>query len=759
MTKTINTLDVSRRDLLAGTGALTIAVVLPGATGRVRAASPLTDSRTPLDPTRLATYVSIDGQGNAVGWIGKIDMGQGTDIGWIQMIAEELDLPVERVSVVQGHTDQTFNMGGASGSTGIQRGGKVMRQAAAEARRILVEMAAEKLSVPADHLKVDNGIVSDSADPSKKVTYAELIGGRQFGVELKWNNQVGSGLDIEVKAKPKSPKDYKIVGKTSPLRRDVAPKVMAEFDYMVDVKVPGMLHGRVIRPAIAGAMPMAVDESSIKDIPGARVVHEKGFIGVVAPKEWDAIKAAERLKVTWSDAKPPFPEYGKLFDYISAANPTKGEVPINKGNVEDAFAKAARVVEATYNWPFQSHACMAPACGVADVRPGEARIWTGSQKAHYARDGVAVLLGLPPEKVVAKNMVGPGSYGRNDSGDAVMDAAVLSRAVGAPVRVQGMRYEGTGWDPKAPASVHTTRAAIDKDGNVTACQYHIKGFSRRETPQNESAPEYTLAGQLLDYRLRPVHYQGVPEDSYEFGSIRKSWETIGPLLERGSPLRTSHLRDPGGPATVFASESFMDEVAFALGQDPLEFRLRYLRHPRDIAVAKAAAEKAGWKPRVGPQRASGDVVTGRGLAVCQRSGTRVAMIAEVEVNRRTGHVWARKFTVAHDCGQIINPGLLRQTIEGNVVQSTSRALLEEVVFDQSKVTSIDWQTYPILDMADAPETIDIVLIDRPDVAPSGAGEATTRPTAAALANAIFDATGVRVRQAPLSPLRLKAALA
>jgi nicotinate dehydrogenase subunit B len=754
----IDTLDVNRRQLIAGAGALTVAVLLPGR--KARAAVATMASRAALRADRLATYISINQDGSAVGYIGKVDMGQGTEIGWIKMIAEELDLRPDRVSMVQGHTDQTINMGGASGSTGIWKGGAALRSAAAEARRVLIEMAAEKLGVPAERLAVADGVTSDTSDAGRKVSYGELVGGRYFDVELEWNQMLGNDLIIKGKAKPKPPSEYKIIGKAGTRRRDVAPKVLGTLDYMVDIKVPGMLHGRMIRPPVAGAVPTAVDQSSIRDIPGAQVVWQKGFIGVVAPREWDAIRASRALKVTWSDPKPPFPGNVGLYEHIRKAEVVQYDKEVKVGDVDAAFTNAAKVVEATYEWPFQSHAGMAPACAVADVRDGEATIWSGTQKPHYCRDGIARMLNLPPEKVKVVATTGPGSYGRNDAGDASMDATVLSKAVGKPVRVQGMRYEGHGWDPKAPASVHFARAAIDRDGKVTAWRFETKAFSKRDTMNNEGEPEYTLAGQLLDWPLHPVFLFGHPDESYGFGAIHKISGTIKPLLDRASPLRSAHMRDPGGPQTHYAVESFMDELALATGMDPVAFRLRYVTQARDAAVIKAAAEKAGWQPHVGARKQlNGDVYVGQGIAYASRGGTRIAMVAEVEVNRNTGKVWARRFTVAHDCGQIIAPDLLRLTIEANVVQSTSRALWEEVKFDDKGVTSIDWKTYPIVDMTEAPETIDIVLIDHPELAPTGAGEASSRPTAGALANAIFDATGVRLRQAPFTPERLKSGLA
>jgi hypothetical protein len=340
-----------------------------------------------------------------------------------------------------------------------------------------------------------------------------------------------------------------------------------------------------------------------------------------------------------------------------------------------------------------------------------------------------------------------------------MDAAVLAKAVGKPVRVQYMRNQGTGWDPKGPASIHKARVALDAQGNVVAYDFLSKGFSRVDVDTNGSKPNDTLAGQTLGVDLKSGDGFGVPAESYAFANKRTAWETIPPLLDRASPLRSSHLRDPVGPQIHFASESFMDEVAAALNMDAIAFRLRYVKDARDAAVIKAAAEKAGWETRPSPRKdQTGDKVSGRGIAYAQRNGTRVAMIAEVDVDRRSGKIHVRKFTVAHDCGQIINPDGIRMAVEGNIVQGISRTLWEEVKFSQKNVTSVDWMTYPILDITETPEQIDVVLINHPEIAPSGAGEPSSRPIAAAIANAIFDATGVRIRRVPFSPDHVKAAL-
>ena len=495
-------------------------------------------------------------------------------------------------------------------------------------------------------------------------------------------------------------------------------------DFCTDVKVPGMVHGRVIRPAVAGATPVKVDEGSIKDIPGVKVVWQKDFLGVVAEKEWDAIRAADKLKVEWSNATPSFPETAAIYDHIRKAAVRKRDEGKPVGNIDEAIRSAARVVEAEYEWPFQSHASMGPACALVEIKDGQATCWTGSQKSHFVRDGVADMLGLPPDKVRAIWVPGPGAYGRNDAGDAAMDAAVLAKATGRPVRLQYTRDQGTGWDPKGPASIHRARAAIDASGNVIGYDFLSKGFSRIDVLMNESKAADTLAGHLLGAALKVNDGFGVPAEVYEFASKRVAWETIAPLLERASPLRSAHLRDPVGPQIHFASESFMDEVAHAVGADPVEFRLKHLKAPRDIAVIKAAAERAKWQTRTSPRKdQTGNTVSGRGIAYSQRNGTVCAVIAEVDVDRASGKIWARKFTVAHDCGQIINPDGLVKCIEGNIIQGISRTLWEEVTFDSKAVTSVDWLTYPILDITETPEAIDCVLINRPGRAADRRGRA------------------------------------
>jgi nicotinate dehydrogenase subunit B len=767
----------SRRDFLSAAGALVVSVASGGvstqAFAQTAGAAMASSTSASVVSTTLATlsaikpalkadeldsWVAIQPDGSVVAYYGKVDLGQSLEVAIGQIVAEELDVSYRKVKIVMGNTATSMNQGGASSALGIQAGAKPLRNAAAEARRILLNLASEKMGVPVANLVVDDGEISVKGNSAQKVTYAELIGGKFFNSKVEWNKQIGNPLDVKGLAKPKSPADYKVVGLSLP-RNDVAWKVFGTRGNIADVKVPGMLHARVIRTPVAGGLAEKVDEASIKHIAGARVVREKNFLAVVAEREWDAVRAAKELKVTWSASPKPFPAFEKLHAHIRQAPTRKRTEEQKKGDVAVALKSAVKVVEAEYLWPFQSHASMGPASAVADVKADKITLWTGSQKPHYARDGVAALLKVPVDKVEAIWVQGPGSYGRNDAGDAIMDAAFISSKVGQPVRVQGMRHDGTAWDPKAPASVHRARAAIDADGKVVAYDFTTRAFSRATIDSNESDPRDSLVGMELGLPPKGGITFGIPEESYDFDNKLMAWEVIPDLIDSASPMRTSHMRDPVGLQIQFASEQFIDELAYATGEDPIAFRVKYAKAPRDIAVLKAAAEKSGWEPRGKAKRdRSGAVLTGRGIAYAQRAGTIVAVVAEIEVDRKTGRIWGRKFTVAHDCGLIVNPQGLRYTIEGGLVQALSRTLYEEVQFAPDQVKSVDWRSYPILEIKDTPESIDIVLINRPEAPPTGAGEATCRVVPAAIANAFFDATGVRLRQAPLNPTRVKTVL-
>lgn len=746
---------LSRRALLASGGAILVSF----AAAPESEAAPAAAARPPLTPDQLDSFIGLDRHGVVQAYFGKIDVGQGIYVAIAQIVAEEMDLPLDHVRVLAGNTANSVNQGGASGSTGIQDGGRTLRYAAAEARLVLLQRAAKKLDLPLGQLAVVEGAVFDTINPKRRITYAQLAADGFFDTQLQWNHKYGNPLFSRGTAKPKNPKDYKIVG-TSPPRPDIRANVFGDQTYVTDIRLPGMLHARMIRPPVPGAEAIAVDLASVKSLPGIQVVHEKGVVAVLAEKEWDAIRAMKALRVTWSDVPAPFPKQADIYDHIRNTSPEKHVDVVHTGDVAAALANGAQLLEAVYEWPFQSHASMGGACAVADVRPDHATLWTGSQKPHFAAQGLAEMLHLPADKMHAMWVRGPGSYGRNDAGDASYDATWLSQRSGRPVRVQYMRDQATGWDPKGPASVHFVRAALDKSGHISGYSFLSKGFSRMDVPPSEAEVQATLLGQMLGLGTHHLIAFAVPTEPYEYGAALLSWEVIPALLAAGSPLRTSHLRDPVGPQINFASESFIDELAAAAGADPVAFRLKHLSNPRAIAVVKAAAEKFGWKPRpAASTRTKGASLVGRGFSFALRGKTLIAAAVEVEVDRASGAVLPTRWSIAHDCGLIVNPDTLRRTIEGNILHGTSRALMEEVHFTPTQVTSVDWLTYPILDIIQIPTKVDITLINHPDQPATGAGEPSSRPIASAIANAIFDATGVRLRRAPFTPERVKAALA
>ncbi len=701
-----------------------------------------------VDPASLDSWLRIGADGSVTASVGKIEAGMGVGTSFAQIVAEELDVPLDRVTIVMGDTATTVDQRGTGGSNGIMDGGSALRKAGAQGRATLLALAAQRLSVPVEALRVRDGVVYAEADPSKRVAYGELIGGKTFDVKV-------SG-----EVKPKDPRDYRIAGKPVP-RFDIPPKVNADYRYVGDLRVPGMLHGRVIRPPEAGAKIVRVDESA--QFPGlVRIVRHGDFLGVVCEREEQAIEAARRLAVEWSRPAPMFwSGYDALYAHLRREKPKASKSEGEKGDVDAAMAMAARVVEARYEYPFQSHASMGPACAVADVRDGAALVWFGGQKPYPTRLALAELLGLPKEKVRVMWMPGPGSYGMNDADDCAADAALLARAAGRPVRLQYMRLDGTGWDPKGPPIAFRMRAGVSGDNRVFAWDYEARGFSGRVRNNGTDVAGDTLAGQLVGgFKAKNSDWPQFPSESYAFANARKVSHTIDWNRSMPTGLRTAHLRDPDGMATCFASESFVDECAFACGVDPVEFRLRYLADARDIAVVKAAAEKAGWQKRVGPRPRDGArVAVGRGIAYAPRNGSRVAIVAEVEVDRETGAYRVRRFTCAHDCGFVVTPASLAGTIEANLIQGMSRAMHEAVRFDASRVLSVDWLTYPIVDMTEVPDAIDIAIVNnRPGTESRGAGEPATRPVAAAIANALFDATGARVRRVPLTPESLLAVM-
>ena len=742
---------LARRAFLQGGGALVVSFALPGCalTGSSAGTLPAPGAAWPakVDPEALDSWLRIASDGSVTACVGKIEAGMGVGTSFAQIVAEELDVTLERVTIVMGDTATTVNQRGTGSSNGIMAGGAALRKAGAQGRAALLELAAERLAVPVAALDVRDGEVFAMADPSKRVGYGELIGNRQFNVAL------------DEKPQAKDPKDYRIVGQPVP-RFDIPGKVDASYRYAADLRVPGMLHGRVIRPPEAGAKLLRVDESA--SLPGlVRIVRKGDFLGVVCEREEQAIEAARRLEVQWSRPEPLYwPDYDTLYDELRKRKPRMTKSEDVHGDVDAALASAARRFEARYEYPFQSHASMGPACAVADVRDGGAVAWFGGQKPYPLRGAIAQLLELPLEKVRVVWLPGPGSYGMNDADDCAVDAVLLAQAVGRPVRLQYMRADATGWDAKGPPIAFRMRAGLDAAGAVAAWDYEARGFSGRIRPSGTDVPGDALAGQLMGLKAQSTDLAQFSEETYGFAAKRKVSHIVAWEQSLGTPLRTAHLRDPDGMATCFASESFADEVAYAAGVDPVQFRLRYLTDARDQAVVRAAAEKAGWRTHAKPRRAKeGGLLVGQGLAYAPRHGTVVAVVAEVAVDPASGRFRVRRFTCAHDCGFVVNPRSLQGTIEANLIQAMSRSMHEAVRFDPTRVRSVDWITYPIVDMTEVPDAIDIVVLgNRPGAKSSGAGEPATRPTAAAIANALHDALGAPVRRVPFTPAAVLAAM-
>jgi CO/xanthine dehydrogenase Mo-binding subunit len=649
-----------------------------------------------------------------------------------------------------------------------------MRRVAAEARRVLLELAAVQLGAPVAQLAVADATISLRSDPARRLTYAQLVGGQRFDVTL-----TGRNVDaVTGSAQVKPVGDLRLVGQ--PVRRyDVPGKVDGSLRWAVDMKLPGMVHARNLRPPFAGATLQRIDESSIADVPGVvRVVSRGNYVAVVCEREENAVRAARQLKVEWKRPEvAPFPASAGLFDYMRRATPTSTGTPQVLGDPDAAFASAAQVIEAAYEVPFQGHTSIGPAHALADPSNGQLTLYSNDMKAYGLRTGVATFLGLPRDKVRVVYMDGPQVYGRTAADDAGFEAAFLAHELRRPVRVQWMRDEETAWDTKGPPYVFRLRGALDANGRMTALEYDACSVDYNHLGYNE--PDTVLIAQLMGRRPAQAARGNTetPSIQYAIANRRLTTRVVALPLVWETPLRTGNLRDPNGPQVTFAFESFIDEMAAAARADPVQFRLDLLeqgredavfRKARSLAAVRAAAEKYGWDVRPSPRpretATRGRVATGRGIAYTYRSNTIAATIAGVEVDLDTGQVRVKRLVCAHDCGLVINPEGLRHTIECGMLHALSRALHEEVQFDEARVTSVDWASYPTLRHSDTPDVIDIVLVngdpkpDRPDLPPYGAGEGSHKPLIAAVANAIHDATGVRLGRPPFRPERVLAAL-
>ena len=699
---------------------------------------------SPVEAVKFETFIKITADGSVTAYNGHVDLGTGIRTALGQIVAEELDVSFARVVVVLGDTSLVPNQGATIASETIQITAVPLRKAAAQARQFLVARAAERLELPIEDLVVEDGLIRGK--DNRSVSYGELIAGESIRLEL--------ADDVPVK----SVDAYTIVGQSVP-RVDLPAKATGELVYVHDMRVPGMLHGRVVRPPYAGVdvgdfignSLIAVDEASVRDIPGlVAVVRIGDFVGVVAEREENAIKAAAQLKVTWK----PVPTLPDLKDIETAlrANPSTPRTLIDKGNVDAAIAGAAKPMPRTYIWPYQMHASIGPSCAVADYQEDLTRVWSGTQNPHHLRTELARLIHRREAEIEVIRMEAAGCYGRNCADDVSADAVLLSRAVGRPVRVQLTREQEHAWEPKGTAQLMDVNGGLNADGSVAgydfATRYPSNGAPTLALLLTGAVPHTPAVFEMGDRTAIPP---------YDYDNLRVVANDMPPIV------RASWLRGVSALPNTFAHESWIDECADEAGVDPIEYRLRYLKDPRAIDLVNAVAERAGWKPRPVRQEpeAEGDIVRGRGFAYALYVHSKFpgygaawsAWIADVAVNKATGDVSVTRVVAGQDSGLMINPDGVRHQIHGNVIQSTSRALMEEVSFDRTSVTAREWGAYPIIKFPDVPE-IDVLMLPRQDQPPLGVGESASVPSAAAIANAIYDATGVRFRELPFTPERI-----
>ena len=736
-------LNFSRRELLKGGGALIVGFSLAGVSGGLAHAA-RGDVAGPFDMSMIDTWIAIHADNTVTVYIGKGEFGQGATTGLLQIAAEELDMDMSQVRSVQLDTNVVPNQGATVSSASIERGGPQIRAAAAEARRHLLNLASNRLAMQVGSLVVNKGVVSIDGHPNQSVAYGALLGDKPFSVKFTGT------------APQKAITRYKVVGTNVP-RVDIPEKAAGTYTHMQHIRVPGMLHGRVVRPKGqraygVGAKPELIDEASIKAIP-ARIVRKGDFVGVVAENEWDAIRAARELKVVWQETSA-LPGNADLFTRMRTAK-TSDVTIVNWGDAEKALAKAVHVSTATYYCPYQSHAPFGPNCAIGDVSADRTLVICSTQDIYGSRDMLAEVLGLTAKQVRVQYVEGSGTYGRSCYDDCAQAAAVMSQLVGKPVRVQYMRSDEHGWDDYGPAHLADVRAGIDASGKIVAYQYD--GW-QHGWMINETTHELVLYKAPAEKTTGPM---SIPVNRMSTGAMYQipDRRVISHMVPMVGLLKGAPLRSPLDLSFAFASEQTIDELAVVAKMDPLEFRRKNIGDARWLAVLNAAVQAAGWMPKVsGSSLGSGDVVTGRGIGLGTHHVSYGAAVAEIEVNKRTGVIVAKRLFGALDCGQVVNPAAVEAQIMGQMIQATSRTLKEEVLFDKQGVTSLDWMAYPVLRFAEHPDVTPIV-IQRLDVPSSGAGEEVMGATTAAIANAFYDATGVRLRQYPMTPERVKAALA
>ena len=757
----------SRRSFLKGSGAIVVAFSSAGL------ADGLTDMFAQgfngTGSTQLDAWIAIGRDGIVTAYTGKCDFGQGLYTAQMQLVAEEVCVPLSRVRLIQCDTSVTPDQGTTSGqqSHPTNFNHTNLALAGATARQALIRLASDKIGAPASDLVARDGVVALKSDASRSLAYGDLIGGQRFNLQL------------DRAAARKHPREWTVLGTPVP-RVDMRDMVTGQFEFVHNVKVAGMLHGRVVRPPEVGATVGSVDEGSIRDLPGVvKVVVKGNFVGVVAQKPWQAMQAAERLKVNWNRGtglQPHADLYGTL-----RRQPARDTLLVDSGDVDANLKAATTVLRSTYLHPYQMHGSMGSSCAVADVQADKATIWSATQSAYPTRNTSAMLLGLKPESIRVIYVRGAGCYGINGADTVSYDAALLSQAVGKPVRVQLSRKDEMAWENYGNAFAIDQRVALEASGNISVWDYEAWSAARGGRP-GYNTPGNVVTGVLVGSNPAPfaprtpapapdtpLNNGSNTAPSYIAGRVRDSANGAGVIRSERvlshrvlSPFFTGPLRAPERLQNTFAHECFMDEVATHVKADPVEYRLKHLSHARLSAAVRAAAKAANWERRPSPRpgRAGGGKVTGRGIAcVCYEGDNGyVAMVADVTVDQNTGQIQVTRLVVAQDCGPISNPDGMRNQIEGGALQGISRALGEEVTWDDTKITSVDWRSYHSLTLGIAPPAMEIVLLNQTDEEACGSGETSITVVAPAIGNAVFDATGVRLRQVPFTPERVLAAI-
>lgn len=748
----------TRRDFLKAGGLVVSFALVP----RLATAGPFATRPSHIDAGALDAWLAIGADGHVTAYTGKCDLGQGILTAQVQLVAEELDVPLAHVTMIECDTDRTPDQGTTSGSqsTPTNFNHDNLALAAATARAALLELAGKRLRVPVARLAIADGVISGPR--GARVSYGELVGGRRFELPLRKT------------AKRKPPSAWKILGQPVTSLDRVA-LVTGRFEYVHHVQVPGMLHGRVVRPPDMGATLVRADPASVRGVPGfVELVVRDSFVGVVARTQYAAMTAAAQLAVAWTPG-PALPPRATFFDHLRD-QPARDQIAVDSGDVDAALARAGeRAVRARYTYPYQMHGSLGPSCAVADVRADGVTVWSPTQSAYPTRSCVAKLLGVPLETVRVVFRRGAGCYGLNGADAVSFDAAILSQAVRAPVRVQYTRQDEMKWENYGAACAIELRAALGPDGAIAAWDREAWVASLGNRP-GDDRPGNVITGLLLGHAPEPlVPGPGKPPTGtldnrsnavppYVAGCIAGACGGEGTIRSERvvthtvrSPFFTGPLRSPLRIQNTFANESFLDELCARAGADPVEYRLRHLRDDRIIGVLRAAAKAAGWPGPRAPVRDG--VARGRGVACVAYEGHNgyAALIADVDVHVATGVIHPRRYVVAIDCGPISNPDGLRNQVEGGLLQGTSRALVEEVTWDDRRVTSVDWSSYPSLHLDYDIPAIETVFVTPTGVPATGAGETSITLVPAALGNAVFDATGVRLRDVPFTPARVLAA--